>query len=877
MALMTGIALAATAGAPVRRAAAAAPVPAPPGGRTDAAGAAVNLQLTEHPDGKVAIRDGTTTLAEIALATPALRRATPVLRETRVEGHRVVELRVPVRGQPSEEIWIGDAGVQPARLIWSGFTGPRDADGEASLFVEVTAERIFEYQTAAQVSRCDDRPVRLFPRAWDFTAGRFRPILSTAPPLAATRIVARRGDPAMPAGRPLGGFRFVAASTTLAAGADARGLGSPTGLDDGDPKTIWAEGLGGDGRGEFLTARTTGGDARIRGLRIVPGDASSPAAWKAHNRLKALSIALGPDPERQFEVDWPQDPAGTRSSAGVAGAPGEAFWIALPAPVLSSCVTVVIRDVYRGSEAGAHGGGGTTAISDLEVFTDLDETGGVDRLIADTAGRADCAGRVTLLASQGASAVTPLAKALRAATAARSPGRECLLQALARIDATSGDADALAALAGALGGASAADERLATSVFQKAAHPPISALAAELRTGGAGNDTDRSRAARVLGALQSEEASRALLAAVGDGSPDLRLAVVQALGQSAVASVALVSEALDAAARPGTNGAATAARRADLVRVLPGLGRRSPAEAAAALAVLRRTLGDPAGPFEMRARAVMAMGALGTAEVVPDLATMAAHAADPVLRSLAVRELGGLAGAQATVALRAALGDPDPHVREAAADALGLRRAADAEAQLIAGAKQEEWPLVRRAEIEALGRLCGEPARDLLIRAIERDVDDVRRVALVGLARCRDRRARPALLQVVKTRRVNASLRELAAGLLGETRDPVAATVLAKLLPGLVNEAESDMAIEGIATAALRSLGRQGGPLAVKAAADLSRDAHHPYRPTAIEVLGQLCDPTVGAAALADARQGKDPSLAEAAAVAEARCRPHTP
>lgn len=874
------LALVVAAGDPARRAVGAPPVPpslagtgaSAPAPAAASAGATSSLQLTEGPEGKMAIHDGATTLAEIALTTPALRRAPPILRETRVDGHRVVELRVPVRGRPSEEVWIGDAGTHPARLIWSGFTGPRDADGEASVFVEVTAERIFEYQTAMQVSRCDDRPVRLFPRAWDFAAGRFRPIVSTAPVLAATRIVARRGDPAMPAGRPLGGFRFVAASTTLSAGADARGLGSPTGLDDGDPRTIWAEGLGGDGRGEFLTARTAGGDVRIRGLRIVPGDASSPTAWKARNRIKKLAIALGPDPERQFEVEWPEDPAVTRTPAG---APAQAFWIPLPAPVLSSCVTIVIRDVYRGTEAGAPGGGGTTAISDLEVFTDLDETGGVDRLIADMAGHADCEARVALLAGQGASVVAPLVKALRIATAANSPGRACLLQSLARIDAASGDGDALAALAGALDGASVADERLATSLFQRAPHPPIAALAALLRAGGPGleGDSNRARAARVLAALPSEEATRTLLAAVGEGTPEVRLAIVQALGQSAAASVALVGDALGAAQRPGTDAKATTSRRADLVRVLPALGRRSPGEATAALAILRKTLAEAAAPFEVRARAIMAMGALGTGDVAADLTGIAAHADDAVLRYLAVRELGGLAGGPVTVTLRGALGDADPHVREAAADALGVRRATEAEAQLIAGAKQEEWPLVRRAEIEALGRLCGEPARDLMIRAVERDVDDVRRVALVGLARCRDRRARPALLQVVKTRRVNASLRELAAGLLGETRDPAVASVLARLLPDLVNEAESDLAIEGIATAALRSLGRQGGPLAVKAAADLSRDAHHPYRPTAIEVLGQLCDPTLGAAALAAARKVTDTSLAEAATTAESRCQ----
>jgi HEAT repeat protein len=238
-----------------------------------------------------------------------------------------------------------------------------------------------------------------------------------------------------------------------------------------------------------------------------------------------------------------------------------------------------------------------------------------------------------------------------------------------------------------------------------------------------------------------------------------------------------------------------------------------------------------------------------------------------------VRELAGQGDAAALVALRAALADADPRVREAAADGLGARRDASSEPLLIAGAKQEEWPIVRRAEIEALGQLCGGPARDLLVRAIERDVDDVRRAALVGLARCKDRRARPALIQVVKTRHLNPSLRELAAALLGEARDPAAAEALATLLPGLVTEAEADLAIEGIATAALRALGRQGGVRAAKVAAELSRDARHPYRPVAVEVLGQLCDPTVGASALGALRSGASAGLAEAAAAAEAHCR----
>src|SRR6185369_3477334 len=142
-----------------------------------------------------------------------------------------------------------------------------------------------------------------FPRAWDFESGRFRPVVSDLPPAAEQKLIARRGDPAMPAGRPIGGFHWIAASTTAAAGSDARALTAPLALDDGDPATSWAEGLGGDGRGEFLTARATSGGYGVRGLRIVPGDASSAAAYRARNRLRRFQIAFGPAPEQRFDVE----------------------------------------------------------------------------------------------------------------------------------------------------------------------------------------------------------------------------------------------------------------------------------------------------------------------------------------------------------------------------------------------------------------------------------------------------------------------------------------------------------------------------------------------------------------------------------------------
>ena len=93
-------------------------------------------------------------------------------------------------------------------------------------------------------------------------------------------------------------------------------------------------------------------------------------------------------------------------------------------------------------------------------------------------------------------------------------------------------------------------------------------------------------------------------------------------------------------------------------------------------------------------------------------------------------------------------------------------------------------------------------------------------------------------------------MRELAAALMGESGDKGAAPQLATALRGLVNEAEGDLALEGVAATALRALARLGGPDAVGAAVTLAGDKRHPYRSTAVDALGTLCDPVAGRATL---------------------------
>src|SRR6266545_4423178 len=336
--------------------------------------AAIALQATA--DGGVDIRDGAALVAHVALKTPGLRRGQPVLREVLVDGHRLAELRVPIRGTSGEEIWLGELSARDKRVIWTGATGPRDADAETSLGLEVTPERVLEYQTAAGVIRCDGVPARVFPRAYDFGGGKFRPVMSSPPEPGVETLTARRGDPAMPAGQPIGGFRFVSASTTRGSGSDARGLSAPAELDDGNPATTWSEGLGGDGRGEFLTARASAGGYAVRGVRVFPGDGSSLQAFKAKNRLRKFQLAFGPAREQRFDVVIPEDPAADGSRWK------DAYWVPLPKPVASSCVTLIVTEVASGSEASPPKSYGATAIGDVAYFTENDGPEATERLVS---------------------------------------------------------------------------------------------------------------------------------------------------------------------------------------------------------------------------------------------------------------------------------------------------------------------------------------------------------------------------------------------------------------------------------------------------------------------------------------------------------------
>jgi HEAT repeat protein len=368
--------------------------------------------------------------------------------------------------------------------------------------------------------------------------------------------------------------------------------------------------------------------------------------------------------------------------------------------------------------------------------------------------------------------------------------------------------------------------------------------------------------------LAQPEARQALLAALGKGSSSLRTGLRET---AAGAKPPLARAALDALARvPGS----AQGQRADLLVVLAAAATREPDQVPAAVEILRATLQSTS--FEEQARAIQGLGMIRDAAAIAELAAFRDRATDGVLRTFATRELAGIADPEAGKALRGALLDSDPRAREAAVLSLGQRHDQEMAPQIIDAAKQEPWPSVRRAQVMALGDLCVPDGNNLLLRAYEKDVDDIRMAALVGLAHCRDRRASALLVRVLGRLPESADMRSLAARLLADMKDPRTTAPMAAALKRLQEESQSDLSLEGTITETVMALAAIAGRDSVAAAADLLTDPRPSLQKAAVQALGRLCDPGAGAAALRTAAQSKDESVSVAATMAAQHCRgPH--
>jgi HEAT repeat protein len=804
--------------------------------------------LTSETDGSVAIKDGDKTVASFVPKTPKSLRSPATLHAFTASGHALLEVRIPVLGDGPrrEEVWIAERAGAGTKAIWWDVAGARDADGETALVVKASDQGIEEYQTAARLSRCDGAPVPLFRRTWDFATHAFRATGPELPPRAATTLQARRGG--APTGKPAGGFFFSAASGSSGSAGDAAKLRPPVMVNDGDPATVWTS--EGSGRGHILTARSSGGFP-ITGLRLLPGDTSHEKAFRTSAKPHRISLIFGRDPAQNVDVDLVEDADGGGRRFR------EPFWIVLPKPVTSTCVTVVVREATSDKNP--------MAIADLDVLTELDGPQAADRLVADLAQGTSCAARQPLLVRLGSPALAKVTTAI--AGAGPGPGRACLIDSLAALVAAGAkpSADTAAALVSAIDRSTSEEEKTILKLLPDMADTSVDAIAALLADNKRG-DEDRARAARVLAAMPQPQARAKLLDAVGRGSLTLRKAVrtiAAGLKPPALAAALALIEAT-----PATD----SGRRADLLQIIGALATREPESRPAVLAALRAPL-HGAASFEEQARAIQGLGSLHDPAADDELVDVRAHQTDGVLRSFAVGELANGEGGAILPALRAAMDDADPRVRETAAESLGRKGDKISAKALIEGAKQEPWPQVRRAEVVALGLLCVAEGNDLLVRAFQRDAEEVRQAALVGIAHCYAVKATGTLLRTLGRLAESADMRSLAARLLGERKDPRTVPALVEVLSRLLTESQADLSLEGVIASTAMALATIRSPEAMAALAGLVSDGRPSVQRIAVDALGVVCDPGQGAAALRKAATSKDEAVSVPAAMAEANCR----
>ena len=806
------------------------------------------LTAAAQADGSIAVKEGDKTVTSFIPKTAKDQRGSVSLRTFTASGHAIIEVRMPLLGDGPrrEEVWIAERTSGATKSIWWDLAGARDADGETSLVVKASDQGVEEYQTAARLSRCDGAPVPLFRRTWNFTTLTFHAMPPELPARASITIQARRGG--APEGKPVGGFFFSAASGSSAAEQDAAKMRPPVAVNDGNPATAWT--TGGDGRGSLLTARSSGGFP-ITGLRLLPGDASSEKAFRANAKPHRLSLIFGRDAAQNVDVELVEDAdGGTRRFH-------EPYWIALPKPVTSSCVSVVVRETTSDKSP--------LSIADLEVLTELDGPQAADRLVADLAQGTSCVARLPLLVRLGPSALAKVAAAI--VQTGPGAGRGCLVDALAALVAAGAQpsTDTTTALVAALDRSSPEEEKTILKLLPELESASVDTIASLLRDDKR-SDEDRTRAARVLAAMKQPEARAKLLDGVGRGSPSLRKAL-RAIA-SGLKSPALPATLAALEATPATE----LGRRADLLLVAGALAAREPESRTAALAALRARLHGSAS-FEEQARAIQGLGLLHDPSATDELVDVRAHHADGVLRSFAASELASSEGASVLPALRAALDDADPRVRETAAEGLGRKSDKSAAKAIIEGAKQEPWPQVRRAEIAALGELCVAEGNDLLVRAFQRDMEDVRQVALVGIAHCYGVKATGTLLRTLGRLAESADMRSLAARLLGERRDPRTVAGLGEILTRLLTESQADMSLEAVIADTAMALAAIRNSDAISALVGLFSDARPSLQRIAVEALGVVCDPGAGSAALHKAATSKDESVSIPAATAETNCR----
>ena len=663
-------------------------------------------------------------------------------------GRRAIVVTVPggSSGQSFEAVVAMPVGSRDVRLLFQGVTGlVEGSDGvrqgksvSISEPDENGARRIVVGDEREDLNLCGRRAV-LSPSLVSADDLTLRPArvqrLSIADREGAAKIEATRLGPSEPAS---------GAGTLRALGASSA-LGSPSALSDGNPGTAWAENRGGSGRGEF-NVLSAPPELPIVGFDLLV----APPGAKPRDVPKELWLVTR---KEVFLVALP---------AEAINSPGQHYRARLPKPVQTDCVALAIESSFEESPDSR------VAIAELSAVSEF-EGQAAEALVAALAGgseRARAAGaRLRALGTPGYAALTKgfdsLDRAGRSVALGVIDSAPCELSAQVYVRALGSGVEAqvlhardriqrcaAAATAPLLAAASKAQgEALSAYASALSAVAPgqaVTTLTPRLpRLSAKDRRSTRVLIARAAASPEAAESVRRLLA---DGSlpAPATIELLRALGPrlgtfGADAQVAFARAATDASFRGRylllEPAAALATKDANAAKILAGglrggkepwirvrsieVAPREPAYAPAFVAALD----DP----HVRVREAAAH-ALGEGRFVNGSGALGRILEDdswPIVRRAAAVGLGSLPDdPRSRATLLAALEDPAPWVRAAAAESLGLRRSPGAADPLRDLLDDREQPVeVRRAVALSLGALCDAKSLDLLDKLARRLAD----------------------------------------------------------------------------------------------------------------------------------------------------------
>ncbi len=687
-------------------------------------------------------------------------------------GKHVVHVRVPASAASGRALaWEALFAAGMREPLFAGMTGyARGEDGERTGAIVQLFPRdggghdVVVGEVREDLRICGQAMTPLAPRALDPKTMKLRGAtvqrLSREQQDAATRTMAT----------PKGGPADAPLARLLVATGSSVPSGSGAAMTDGDPATAWSEQRSGAGRGEFVVMRAPP-EVAITRLALVLAPTKPQTGGAAPKSIFVVSDT------KTIAVRIPED---------AWGHPGAAYEVALPEPLHTSCLALVLDEAYATDATHPE-----VSVAEVIAYSEFDAPGATLDKVAATLGEGGAR-------AQAASAV--LKRAGDAALAA-AEGAFDKLDARGRalavdVAIASGSCAASAPmLIRAMGDPDKQVARKGRDKLERCGKDATIGLVKSLRE----NAKGRVYVAPLLAMVAPDAALEPLADVMGDGEAAARAAVRAAFTVSArgIAKEKLAALLTDAKRSPDA--------RLDLLRAT---GSRLPEIATEANAVISELLrGEPAMRVRYLVVAPIAeLARAGDATAAKLLVDLIAKDKEWPVRARAAEAATTVPGM--TEAIARASGDPEPRVREAAIRALATADAARASAVGRDRLAHDGWSFVRVAAIEVLTPAAPSTDIDAALGAALKDASVRVRVATATALGARRATAWGVALRArVDDPEEDLEVRVASVHALGASCHTPSLDRLTELARAAVSPVASDTEVQ-LGAAAIESLGR---------------------------------------------------------------------